>query len=82
VVGWSADGGSAFVGSAATRLPLTVTRVRLATARRTRLASLVPEDPAGFVEAREIVVSPGGQALALAYRATLTELYRVEGLPK
>ncbi len=82
VVGWSADGGSAYVGSAATRLPLTVTRVRLATAGRTLLASLSPGDPAGFVEAQEIVVSPGGQAVALAYRATLTELYRVEGLSK
>ncbi|NTV74918.1 MAG: hypothetical protein HGA66_12005 [Holophaga sp.] len=80
MVGWSGDGGSAFVRSDPARLPVTVTRLRLATGQRKVLASLAPQDPAGFLEGREVFVAEGGRALALAYRKKLTELYRVEGL--
>ena len=80
VVGWSGDGGSAFVRSDPTRLPVTVTRLQLATGRRKVLASFSPQDPAGFLESREVFVAEGGRALALSYRKKLTELYRVEGL--
>jgi len=80
VVGWSEDGGSAFVRSDPSRLPVTVTRLKLATAQRKVLASLSPQDPAGFLECREVFVAEGGRALALAYRTKLSDLYRVEGL--
>ncbi|WP_306600625.1 protein kinase [Geothrix sp. 21YS21S-2] len=80
VVGWSEDGGSAFVRSNPTRLPVTVTRLKPATAQRKVLASLSPQDPAGFLECREVFVAEGGRALALAYRKELSDLYRVEGL--
>jgi len=76
-VAWSDDGAAIFVAGSA--VPIPITRVELATGRRTLQTTISPSDAAGlrFVIA---TITPSGKYWALSVSKLLTELYVIEGL--
>jgi serine/threonine protein kinase/Tol biopolymer transport system component len=77
--GWSEDGRSFFVHNVA-GLPCVITRVDLATGKRTEWKRIVPADPAGVDAMGGIRVTPDMKSYVYSYSRTLSDLYVVEGL--
>ena len=80
VAGWSADGTAVFVRPELTVLPVTVTRLDLATGARTPVVSFTPPDLAGHLFTFGVFVTPDARSFAFTYLKKLSELYLVEGL--
>jgi Tol biopolymer transport system component len=74
---WSEDGGALLVGG--TTVPIVVTRIDLATGKRTLWKTIAPSDAAGMRYAT-LTISPNGKYWALATAKLLTDLFVVEGL--
>jgi Tol biopolymer transport system component/ElaB/YqjD/DUF883 family membrane-anchored ribosome-binding protein len=77
--GWSEDGRSFFVHNIA-GLPCVITRVDLATGKRTEWKRIVPADAAGVDAMGGIRVTPDMKSYVYSYSRTLSDLYVVEGL--
>jgi eukaryotic-like serine/threonine-protein kinase len=76
---WSADGKSLYVYRPG-EFPAQVSRLELATGKRTPWRSLAPADPAGVSQIGPIVMTPDGASYVYGYHRTLSDLYLVEGL--
>jgi len=77
--GWSEDGWSIFVHNRA-GLPCIVSRVDLATGKRTPWKQIAPADAAGVDSAGGIYLTPDAKSFVYSYVRTLSDLYVVEGL--
>ena len=77
--GWSEDGRSIFVHNRA-GLPCIVSRVDLATGKRTPWKQIAPADAAGVDSAGGIQLTPDAKSFVYSYVRTLSDLYVVEGL--
>ena len=77
--GWSEDGRSIFVHNRA-GLPCIVSRVDLATGKRTTWKQIAPADAAGVDSAGNIYLTPDAKSFVYSYVRTLSDLYVVEGL--
>jgi hypothetical protein len=80
VVGWSADGAAVHIRPEVSVLPVTISRLELASGARKSIISFTPPDPAGLIHTRGSYVTPDAQAFAFTYEKKLSELYLVEGL--
>jgi len=78
-VQWSADGKSLYVYRPG-EFPAKVTRLDLATGKRTLWRSLAPADPAGVSQIGPIVMTPDASSYIYGYHRTLSDLYLVVGL--
>jgi dipeptidyl aminopeptidase/acylaminoacyl peptidase len=75
---WTNDGKALYVfANGAASAPLT--KIELATGRRTPIRTLAPADPAGLVNVSGVRVTPDGKAYAYTYDRRLSDLYLVEG---
>ncbi len=79
ISGFAADGKSVFASNFA-GLPCTITRIDLATGKRTVWKQLVPADAAGVDAITGIAVTPDMKSYVYSYSRTLSDLYVVEGL--
>jgi eukaryotic-like serine/threonine-protein kinase len=61
-------------------LPAKVSRLELASGRKTALEQLMPGDPAGVETIGPILLTPDGKTCVYGYHRTLSDLYLVEGL--
>ena len=77
--GFTADGKSIFVHNFA-GLPCVITRVDLATGKRTPWKQLVPADAAGVDSIGGIGITPDARSYVYSYPRELSDLYVVEGL--
>jgi hypothetical protein len=80
VVGWSADGAAVHVRPELSVLPVTITRLELATGTRKLILTFTPPDPSGHLQTRGVFVTPDARAFAFTYDKKLSELYLVEGV--
>jgi Tol biopolymer transport system component len=78
-VRWSPDGRSLFVWRPG-ELPAMVTRVEIATGRRTPVREILPADPAGVLSISPVLLSEDGKTCVYTYFRILSDLYVVEGL--
>jgi len=76
-VRWSVDG-SLFVAQG--NMPVDISRVDVATGRRSSWKRLAPPDPAGVYRLGPIVLTPDGKSYAYGCYRVLSDLYLVEGL--
>jgi Tol biopolymer transport system component len=74
---WSEDGAALYVAGRA--LPIPITRIELATGRRTPMMTMAPTDSAGLRYATA-TISPNGKYWAMGTAKMLSDLYIVEGL--
>ncbi len=79
LIGFSADSKSVFVHNFA-GLPSTITRVDLATGKRTDWKQIAPADAAGVDAIGGIGITPDEKSYVYSYSRTLSDLYVVEGL--
>jgi hypothetical protein len=79
VDGWSDDGRSIFVNNRA-GLPGVISRIELATGKRTVWKQIAPADTAGVDSVGGIFVTPDEKSYVYSYVRTLSDLYVVEGL--
>ncbi len=79
VSGFSADSKSVFVHNFA-GLPSTITRVDLATGKRTDWKQIAPADAAGVDAMGGIGITPDEKSYVYSYTRNLSDLYVVEGL--
>jgi serine/threonine protein kinase/Tol biopolymer transport system component len=79
VNGFSADSKSVFVHNFA-GLPSTITRVDLATGKRTDWKQIAPADAAGVDAIGGIGITPDEKSYVYSYTRDLSDLYVVEGL--
>lgn len=78
-IAWSQDGLSLFIYRPG-ELPARISRLDLATGRKTALEQLMPGDPAGVETIGPILLTPDGKTCVYGYHRTLSDLYLVEGL--
>jgi Tol biopolymer transport system component len=79
VAGFTADGKSVFAYNTA-GLPCTVTRIDLATGKRTLWKQIVPADAAGVDAVGGVHITPDAKSFVYSYPRVLSDLYVVEGL--
>jgi Tol biopolymer transport system component len=77
--GWASDGRSLFVYDAS-RSPVPVFRLDVATGKRERVKDIAPADTAGFVALMDLSLTPDGKAYAYTYVRMLSNLYIVRGV--
>ncbi|MGA7907078.1 MAG: WD40 repeat domain-containing serine/threonine protein kinase [Candidatus Sulfotelmatobacter sp.] len=77
--GWSADGRELFVITRG-EIPAPVTRIDIATGKRTLWKSLEPADSAGIDTIGRVMLSRDTKSYVYSYVRTLSDLYMVEGL--
>ena len=77
--GWSEDGRELFVVQRG-EIPAKVTRVDIATGKRTLWKSLEPADSAGIDTIGRVLLSRDTRSYVYSYVRTLSDLYLVEGL--
>jgi eukaryotic-like serine/threonine-protein kinase len=77
--GWSEDGRELFVVQRG-EIPAKVTRVDIATGKRTLWKSLEPADSAGIDTIGRVLLSRDTKSYVYSYVRTLSDLYLVEGL--
>jgi hypothetical protein len=75
---WSGDGRALYVFRR--ELPYRVFRIDLQTGKRELWKETMPEDPAGILRVRRILITPDGKAYAYGMNRILSELYLVEGM--
>ena len=76
-IAWTDDGGALFVGG--TTIPISISRLDLASGQRTPWKTIAPSDAAGLRYAT-VTITPNGKYWALATAKLLTDLFVVEGL--
>jgi hypothetical protein len=74
---WTDDGAALFV--AGTTVPILITRLELASGKRTLWKTIAPSDAAGLRYAT-VTITPNGKYWALATAKLLTDLFVVDGL--
>ena len=74
---WTEDGAALFVGG--TTVPIAITRLEIATGKRTLWKTIAPSDAAGLRYAT-VTITPNGKYWTLAAARLLTELFVVKGL--
>jgi len=74
---WSGDGRALYVFRR--ELPYRVFRIDLQTGKRELWKETMPEDPAGILRVRRILITPDGKSYAYGMNRILSELYLVEG---
>jgi hypothetical protein len=74
---WTDDGAALFVGG--NTVPIVITRLDLATGKRTPWTTIAPSDAAGMRYA-SVTISPNGKYWTLATAKLLTDLFVVDGL--
>ncbi|MGH9746509.1 MAG: protein kinase domain-containing protein [Candidatus Acidiferrales bacterium] len=79
IAGFSADGKAVFSYNIA-GLPCAITKIDLATGKRTVWKQLVPADAAGVDSIGGIAITPDEKSYVYSYARTLSDLYVVEGL--
>jgi eukaryotic-like serine/threonine-protein kinase len=79
LVGFSSDSKSVLVHNFA-GLPSTITRVDLATGKRTEWKQIFPADAAGVDAIGGIAITPDEKSYVYSYSRTLSDLYVVDGL--
>ena len=79
VIRFAADGKSVFVGPFG-KMPMTISRVDLATGRREPWKTLAPADPAGVISVGPVLLSADGKSLVYSYRRLLDDLFVVTGV--
>jgi len=79
VAGFTADGKSVFAYNTA-GLPCTVTRIDVATGKRTLWKQIVPADAAGVDAVGGVHITPDAKSFVYSYPRVLSDLYVVEGL--
>jgi dipeptidyl aminopeptidase/acylaminoacyl peptidase len=77
--GWSEDGRSFLVQNFA-GLPGVISRVDLATGKRTTWKEIVPADSAGVDSIGGVEITPDAKSYVYSYVRTLSDLYVVEGV--
>ena len=77
--GWTEDGRSIYVHNFA-GLPCIISRIDLATGKRTVWKQIAPADSAGVDSAGGVLITPDAKSYVYAYQRTLSDLYVVEGL--
>jgi Tol biopolymer transport system component len=78
---WSADGRSLYVSRPRELFsPAHVFRLDIETGKRLLWKELRPEDPAGFVAATHVCITPDGKFYAYDYLSVLSDLYVAVGL--
>jgi hypothetical protein len=78
-IAWAQDGLSLFIYRPG-ELPAKVSRLELASGRKTPMEQLMPGDPAGVETIGPILLTPDGKTCVYGYHRTLSDLYLVEGL--
>jgi eukaryotic-like serine/threonine-protein kinase len=79
VGGWTADGKALFVYRRRD-IPGRLSRLDLATGKRTPAREVMPADGAGIVDIAPIFETPDGNSYVYGFQRTLSDLYLVEGL--
>jgi Tol biopolymer transport system component len=74
---WTDDGAALFVGGST--VPIVITRLDLATGKRTLWKTISPSDAAGL-RYTTVTISPNGKFWAMATAKLLTDLFVVDGL--
>jgi eukaryotic-like serine/threonine-protein kinase len=77
--GWSSDGRELFVIHRG-QIPAQVTRIDIATGKRTLWKSLEPADSAGIDTIGRVMLSRDAKSYVYSYVRTLSDLYLVDGL--
>jgi len=77
--GWSADGGSVWLGRRGEN-PMPVFQIDLATGKRTLWKEISPPDPGGITGIVPVIISPKGDSYVYGATRILSTLYLVEGL--
>ena len=76
--GWTADGGSVYVGRIA--MPARIEICDVSTGARRLWKEIVPPDPAGVFTIGPIYVAPDGKSYVYSYRRQLDDLFLVTGM--
>ncbi len=76
---WTPDG-KGFLVFNRDGLPARISRIEIATGKRTLVREILPANPAGLSGIREIVLSKDGRSFAYNYSRKLSDLYLIEGL--
>lgn len=76
---WTPDGKGILVFNR-DGLPAHISRIDIATGKRSPVREILPANPAGLSGIREIVVSRDGRSFAYNYSRKLSDLYLIEGL--
>jgi hypothetical protein len=79
IAGFTADGKSVFAYNTA-GLPCVITRIDLATGKRTVWKQIVPADAAGVDAIGGVIITPDAKSFVYSYPRVLSDLYVVEGL--
>jgi hypothetical protein len=79
LIGFSTDNKSLFVHNLA-GLPCVITKIDLATGKRTEWKRIVPADPAGVDSIGGVAITPDEKSYVFAYPRQLSDLYVVEGI--
>jgi WD40 repeat protein len=74
---WTDDGWALFVGGST--VPIVITRLDLATGKRTLWKTISPSDAAGL-RYTTVTISPNGKYWAMSTAKLLTDLFVVDGL--
>ena len=78
VVRWTADGRGLYLADSR-KMPLTVSRLDLATGRREPIRSFAPADAAGVLNVFPVLLSADGKSYVYSYRRILDDLSVVTG---
>jgi eukaryotic-like serine/threonine-protein kinase len=76
---WSSDGRSLYLYRTG-EVPAKISRLDLATGKKTLWKQIVPLDPTGISTIGPILVTPDGKTYVYGFHRTLGDLYLVEGL--
>jgi hypothetical protein len=80
IVGWLKDSSGLLVADLELKWPLPVSRVDIDGGKRTVIATLAPNDPAGVVRLEQVAFAPDGDHYVFNYFRHLSELFIVDGL--
>lgn len=80
ILGWSADGAAVHVRPELSVLPVTLTRIDLATGDRRKLMDFTLPDPVGHLQTRGVFITPDAKSFAFTYDKKLSELFLLDGL--
>jgi len=81
ILGWTSDGKAVHVRPELSVLPVTLTRIELATGARRKLMAFTLPDPVGHIQTRGVFITPDARSFAFTYDKKLSGLFLVDGLP-